>query len=132
MNTQTLSLDGTVLTRVGYSDVTIPREYVGLGADAAWRSPLWCDGENVRIGAQHFDAADVPIASFLGHLAVSPLHLASGECSVLHEDPPAAWSLLQKTAEDARLLNGPLWPTPGFGRWEYGAFVAGSSRANHG
>ncbi len=278
MNTQTLSLDGTTLTRVGYTDVAIPREYVGLGADAfaraPWRSPLWTDGENVRIGAAvwfadvgdrriafdpfqaadsvlradlaaeelhqtaiarvlgeagfaresvdvlvmthidgagmaawrnadgswapffpnarilisdmemrqflaapksndvqseawnalidlgvvgtyadeeqivpgmfadvrgahgpghsllHFGAADVPIASFLGHLAVSPLHLVSGECSVLHEDPSAAWSLLQRTVEDARLLIGPLWPTPGYGRWENGAFAVGSSRAN--
>ena len=55
MNIQTLSLGNTTLTRVGYSDVTLPREYLGLGADAfdraPWRSPLWTDGDSVRIGA---------------------------------------------------------------------------------
>ena len=80
----------------------------------------------------HFGPGDAPLASFIGHLAVSPLHLVSGECAALHEDPPAAWSLLQRTVEDARLLIGPLWPTPGFGRWENGAFVAGNPRAGHG
>jgi len=220
VNTQTLTLDGATLTRVGYTDVTIPREFLGLGADdfarAPWRSPLWTDGENVRIGAAvwfadvagkriafdpfqaadsvlradraaeeahqaaiarvlaetgferesvdlgvvgtyadhehivpgvsadvrgahgpghallHFGTGAAPLATFLGHLAVSPLHLISGECSALQEDPPAAWSLLQRTVEDARLLIGPLWPTPGFGRWENGAFVAGGPRADHG
>ena len=34
--------------------------------------------------------------------------------------------------EDARLLIGPLWPTPGYGRWEKDAFVAGNPRAGHG
>ena len=80
MNIQHLALDGVTLTRVGYTDVALPRERLGLGADdfarAPWRSPLWTD--------------------------------------------------------DARLLIGPLWPTPGYGRWENGAFVAGNSRADHG
>ena len=52
---QTLSLDGATLTRIGYADVAIPGEFVGLGANdfarASWRLPLWTDGESVRIGA---------------------------------------------------------------------------------
>jgi len=281
VNIQRLALDSVTLTRVGYSDVTLPRERLGLGADdfarAPWRSPLWTDdGENVRVGAAvwfadvdgrriafdpfqtadrvlradraaeefhqtaiagilaeagfpresvdlvvlthiegvgmvgwrnadgswspffpsarvllsdvemrlflaapksddiqseawhalielgvvgtyadhehiasgvsadirgahgpghallHFGTADAPRASFIGHLAVSPLHLISGECAALQEDPAAAWALLQRTVADARLLIGPLWPTPGYGRWENGAFVAGNPRADHG
>ncbi len=274
VNIQTLLLDGATLTRVGYTDVAIPAEFVGLSAHdlarAPWRSPLWTDGEKVRIGAAvwfadvgkqriafdpfqaadgvlrvnreaeqhhqtaiaqtlaeagfaresvtllvmthidgagmaahrdaagtwtpffpnarilmsdvelsqflaapkgddaqseawhalidlgivdtyvdheqivpglsadvrgahgpghsllHFGSSNAPVATFLGHLAVSPLHIVSGECAMLQEDPPAAWALLQRTIADARLLIGPLWPTPGFGRWERGELVAGN------
>src|SRR5262245_28157800 len=55
VNIQTLPLDGATLTRVGYTDVAIPGEFIGLGpndlARAPWREPLWTDGERVRIGA---------------------------------------------------------------------------------
>lgn len=280
MDLQTLPLDGATLTRVGYTDVAIPAEFVGLGANdlarAPWRAPLWTDGERVRIGAAvwfadvagqriafdpfqaadsvlranreaeehhqtaiartlaeagfpresvtllvmthidgagmaahrgadgtwtpffpnarimmsdveltnftaaprgddaqseawhalielgivdtyadqeqivpgisadvrgahgpghallHFGSSDAPTATFLGHLAVSPLHLLSGECATLQEDPPAAWALLQRTSADARLLIGPLWPTPGFGRWARSAFVAGNTPTGRG
>lgn len=280
MNIQTLLLDGATLTRVGYTDVAIPAEFVGLSANdlarAPWRSPLWADAEKIRIGAAvwfadvgeqriafdplqaadgvlrtnreteehhqaaiartlaeagfaresvtllvmthidgagmaahrgadgtwtpffpnarilmsdvelsqflaapkgddaqseawhalielgivdtyadheqlvpglsadvrgahgpghallHFGSSDAPTATFLGHLAVSPLHLISGECTTLHEDAPAAWALLQRTVADERLLIGPLWPTPGFGRWERGELVAGNPHAGRG
>jgi glyoxylase-like metal-dependent hydrolase (beta-lactamase superfamily II) len=74
----------------------------------------------------HFnDAAGTPQATMLGHLAISPLHLATGECAPLHAEPATAWSLLRAAADDGRLLIGPLWPTPGCGRWVKGAVVAG-------
>lgn len=74
----------------------------------------------------HFGAADAyPEVTILGHLAISPLHLATGECPALQSDAAAAWSLLRRTAEDGRVLIGPLWPAPGFGRWVSGAFVPG-------
>ena len=64
--------------------------------------------------------------TMLGHLAVSPLHLAIGECPAAHADAARAWSLLRAVAEDGRTLVGPLWPAPGFGRLVDRAFVAGS------
>jgi hypothetical protein len=60
----------------------------------------------------------------LGHLAISPVHLATGECPPQHEDAAAAWSTLRALADDGRMLVGPLWPAPGSGRWLDGAFVA--------
>ena len=74
----------------------------------------------------HFnDAAGATLATMLGHLAISPIHLATGVCLPQHSDPAVAWSLLRAAASDGRLLIGPLWPTPGCGRWVNGAFVAG-------
>lgn len=74
----------------------------------------------------HFgDAGRAPAATMLGHLAVSPLHLATGECPALHADPAKARSLLLAAVTDGRVLIGPLWPAPGFGRWIDGAFVSG-------
>src|SRR3954470_14952911 len=58
-----------------------------------------------------------PKATFVGHLAVSPLHLATGLCPQQHPEPERAWELLRGYADDRRLLIGPLWPTPGCGRW---------------
>lgn len=69
-------------------------------------------------------AGDAPALSFIGHLAVSPLHLATGPCAPLNEDPARAFELLGAVAADGRLLVGPLWPSPGFGRWEGGRFTA--------
>ncbi len=74
-----------------------------------------------RFGAD----ASSPEVSFLGHLAVSPLHLATGECAALNADPHTAWTLLHAQAQQARLLVGPLWPSPGYGRWSNGRVVAG-------
>lgn len=91
----------------------------GLSADVRGAH---CPGHTLL----NFGSGDVSEATFIGHLAVSPLHLATGECAALHTDPAAAWSLLRSTAEDGRILIGPLWPTPGFGRWANGAFVPGN------
>ncbi len=63
----------------------------------------------------HFGAG--PRATFVGHLAVSPLHLATGLCPQQHPEPERAWELLHGYADDGRLLLGPLWPSPGYGRW---------------
>jgi hypothetical protein len=70
----------------------------------------------------HFGAG--PDATFLGHLAVSPLHLATGLCPQQHPEPERAWDLLHGYADDGRLLIGPLWPSPGYGRWSGDRFSA--------
>jgi hypothetical protein len=57
-----------------------------------------------------------PSATFLGHLALSPVHLASGP-GKLHLDSVAAWATLQRLIADDRPLVGSLWPAPGAGRW---------------
>ncbi len=58
-----------------------------------------------------------PSASLIGHLSVTAVHLATGACEALNEDPAAAWSLLRATIADGRRLVGPLWPAPGHGSW---------------
>jgi hypothetical protein len=73
----------------------------------------------------HFNGGSERPVTMLGHLAISPILLATGECAALNADPPAAWSLLHEIADDGRLLIGPLWPSPGFGRWTGGAFIGG-------
>jgi hypothetical protein len=274
MTIQTIEVEGAKLTRVGYTDVAIPPEFVGLtAADVArvpWRTPLWADGDRVRVGAavwfadvngerlafDPFQAADSvlradraaeamhqaaiakllaetgfaresvhrlvmthiegvgmvawrnedgswspffpnarvlvsdvvlqdfldappsadgdiqheawhalidqgivaaytdgeriaggPLAdvrgahcpghallhfgraaavTMIGHLAVSPLHLVTGECPQLQAEPVPAWALLQQTAADGRILIGPLWPSPGYGRWQGGVLIPGA------
>jgi hypothetical protein len=64
-------------------------------------------------------------ATMVGHLAISPLHLATGECPRQHVEPTRALAALRGCAEDGRLLIGPLWPSPGCGYWRDGRFVAG-------
>ena len=68
----------------------------------------------------HFGAG--PDATFVGHLAVSPLHLATGLCPQQHPEPELAWKLLHDYADDGRILIGPLWPSPGYGRWSDDTF----------
>jgi hypothetical protein len=67
-----------------------------------------------------------PDATFVGHLAVSPLHLATGPCPQQHPEPERAWELLRGYADDGRVLLGPLWPSPGYGRWSRDAFSSAS------
>ncbi|MGZ4689758.1 MAG: hypothetical protein ACXVKA_01915 [Acidimicrobiia bacterium] len=59
--------------------------------------------------------SDGEAATMLGHLALSPLHCAIGDCGP-HFDPVAANDALRGLA-DGRVLVGPLWPTPGAVRW---------------
>jgi hypothetical protein len=54
-------------------------------------------------------------ATFVGHLALNPVHCLIPE-GALHEDVEAAYAEL-RTFADGRLLFGPLWPTPGAIRW---------------
>ena len=61
-------------------------------------------------------------ATFLGHLAVSPLHFATGPCAPQHADPNGVWRWLQATKADGRILIGPLWPSPGAMRYADNAF----------
>ena len=61
-------------------------------------------------------------ATFVGHLAVSPLHFATGPCPPQHADPEGVWQWLNDTKEDGRILIGPLWPTPGAMRFKDSAF----------
>jgi hypothetical protein len=84
------------------------------------------DGHGPGHAVFHFvDADEVVEATFLGHLAISPLHLATGPCTALNEDPERAFERLQATAADGRRLLGPLWPAPGWGRW-----IGGEVRAD--
>lgn len=57
-------------------------------------------------------------AVMVGHLAVSPLHFATGPCPQQHPFPDEAEAHLQKLREEDTWLIGPLWPTPGAGRWD--------------
>ncbi|HEY1739086.1 MAG TPA: hypothetical protein VGI86_10265 [Acidimicrobiia bacterium] len=66
-------------------------------------------------------------AIMLGHLTVSPLHLATGECPQQHPDPAVVERWLDGVRSENALLIGPLWPAPGAGRWVDGAFVAMST-----
>jgi glyoxylase-like metal-dependent hydrolase (beta-lactamase superfamily II) len=69
----------------------------------------------VRISSQGESAV------ILGHLAVSPVHLATGRCPQQHPDPDRAEEWLERLrTEDGVLLIGPLWPDPGAGRWNAG------------
>jgi glyoxylase-like metal-dependent hydrolase (beta-lactamase superfamily II) len=62
-------------------------------------------------------------ALIVGHLAVSPLHLATGRCPQQHPDPDRAEELLEEFRNEAdTLLIGPLWPEPGAGRLAAGGF----------
>jgi glyoxylase-like metal-dependent hydrolase (beta-lactamase superfamily II) len=57
-------------------------------------------------------------AVVVGHLAVSALHLATGECPPEHMDPGLANAELEKLLAEDAVLIGPLWPAPGAGRWD--------------
>jgi glyoxylase-like metal-dependent hydrolase (beta-lactamase superfamily II) len=63
-------------------------------------------------------------AVIVGHLAVSALHLATGECPPEHMDPTGANTALEKLLAEDAVLIGPLWPAPGAGRWNGRALVA--------
>lgn len=118
----------------------------GDWTDAVWSRLLddglvesYADGDElapgvvaVHTGAHNpghyvFHFGEGPQASFVGHLAVSPLHLSTGPCPPQHDDPALAWRLLREMADDGRTLIGPLWPSPGAGRLVDGRFVVWSA-----
>lgn len=51
----------------------------------------WTGAHNPGHTAFHVGDADAPAVSFLGHLAVTPLHLATGPCVPQHPEPERAW-----------------------------------------
>jgi glyoxylase-like metal-dependent hydrolase (beta-lactamase superfamily II) len=57
-------------------------------------------------------------AVVVGHLAVSALHVATGECPPEHMDPGVANVELEKLLAEDTVLIGPLWPASGAGRWD--------------
>ncbi len=81
----------------------------------------WTGAHNPGHCAFHIGTS--PSVTFVGHLAVTPLHLATGPCLPQHPEPQRAWEVLQSFAADGRILIGPLWPSPGAGRWTGTEFV---------
>jgi glyoxylase-like metal-dependent hydrolase (beta-lactamase superfamily II) len=55
-------------------------------------------------------------AIMLGHLALTPLHVALQKDSN-HFDPPVANERLRELLEEDATFIGPLWPAPAAGRW---------------
>jgi hypothetical protein len=76
----------------------------------------WTGAHNPGHVALHADAPGAAGLTFVGHLAVTGVHLAA-PCPPQHFDPERAWSYVRAWAESGRVLAGPLWPSPGAGRW---------------
>ncbi len=83
----------------------------------------WTGAHNPGHTAFHVGPADTPALTFVGHLAVTPLHLATGPCAAQHAEPERAWEWLTAVARTGRWLAGPLWPSPGALRWDGSTFV---------
>jgi glyoxylase-like metal-dependent hydrolase (beta-lactamase superfamily II) len=98
------------------------------------------DGERVtaHVSLEHVGAhtpghqfvrisSDGEQAMMVGHLAVSPLHLVTGPCPQQHPRPDEAQLRIEALLEEDALLIGPLWPTPGAGRWDGKQLVAATT-----
>ena len=83
----------------------------------------WTGAHNPGHTAFHVGTATKSAATFVGHLAVTGVHLGTGPCVNQHFDPDKAWALLEEWRADGRVLVGPLWPSPGAGRWTGDALV---------
>jgi hypothetical protein len=57
-------------------------------------------------------------AVMVGHLAVSPLLVVTGPNTIENRDAPGAWETTCELRDSGAILIGPLWPTPGAGRWD--------------
>jgi glyoxylase-like metal-dependent hydrolase (beta-lactamase superfamily II) len=66
-------------------------------------------------------------AMMVGHLAVTPLHLVTGPCPQQHPRPDEAQLRIEALLEEDAVLIGPLWPTPGAGRWDGKQLVAATA-----
>ena len=101
---------------------------VGTYADGAALLPgmtaEWTGAHNPGHHVFQFGDPSAPGATYVGHLAVSPLHLSTGVCEPQHLEPERAWDLLRSFADDGRILLAPLWPSPAAGRWIDDEFVA--------
>lgn len=96
------------LRRAGLVDAFADGDEVAAGVRAEWtgmHDPGHCA---FHVGTE---------ATFVGHLAVTPLHLATGPCPPQHADPEGAWRWLEAVKASGRVLVGPLWPSPGALRW---------------
>ncbi len=84
----------------------------------------WTGMHNVGHCAFHVGDGE-NAATFVGHLAVTPLHLATGPCPLQHYAPDEAWNWLTSIASDpSHVIIGPLWPSPGAVRWHHDHPVA--------
>lgn len=114
-------------------------EFVGTPSHQAWEALLasgctqeYTDGQEIVPGVRArttnghcpghsaLDLGDgnIPEATMIGHLAISPLHLSTGLCPQQHPtDPQGAWKELCESAAGQRLVIGPLWPSPGVGQF---------------
>jgi glyoxylase-like metal-dependent hydrolase (beta-lactamase superfamily II) len=63
-------------------------------------------------------------AVIVGHLAVSPLHFATGPCPQQHPDPELANTWVENLRAEDTVLIGPLWPSPAAARWDGRQLVA--------
>jgi len=100
------------LVDAGLVDTFADGDEVAPGVTAEWTGM-----HHVGHCAFHVSSSD-GAATFVGHLAVTPLHLATGPCPLQHFKPDEAWAWLTTVAADPdRLLIGPLWPSPGALRW---------------
>lgn len=108
-------------------DALIAAEMVDTFADGAEVLPgvhaEWTGAHNPGHTAFHVGDPHAPEATFVGHLAVTPLHLVTGPCLPQHPDPDQAWQWLQRFSADERWLIGPLWPSPGAGRLTDAGFI---------
>lgn len=124
-------------------------EYLAYPSTICWQALLaqdaietYRDGEEllpgitVEVTGQHCDGHSVfhiggGEATFIGHLAVSPAHMATGPCDALNEHPEASYATLHRLAADGRDLIGPLWPAPAIGRWQNNQLInSGDSLLN--
>ncbi len=99
----------SALLAAGLIDPYTDGEEIAPGVRAEWtgmHNPGHC--------AFHVGSA----ATFVGHLAVTPLHLDTGPCPSQHADPDGAWRWLEAVKADGPILVGPLWPSPGALRWD--------------
>ena len=78
-------------------------------------------------GEGHTVFGVAPGVHFIGHLAVSPVHFATGECAQMHEAPGEAHEILIGLARTGETMIGPLFPAPGYGHWNGTRFVAAAA-----